>query len=108
MPIGEQIVAARALLRWDRDELADASGVPASVIEALEASNKEIGTLSQGRILLEAIEAAGVMVFDEGPVDGGPGVRMLRRPTSAIDTDTTQTVQYSEYLENDAPPGAGG
>ncbi len=108
MPIGEQIVAARALLRWDRDELADASGVPASVIEALEASGEEIGVLSGGRILLDALEAAGVLVFDEGPVDGGPGVRMLRRTSASIDTDTTQTVQYSEYLENDAPPGAGG
>ncbi|KRB51239.1 hypothetical protein ASE04_10625 [Rhizobium sp. Root708] len=64
MLIGEQIVAARALLRWDRDELADASGVPASVIEALEASKEDVAALGQGRILLDAIEAAGVMVFD--------------------------------------------
>ena len=26
----------------------------------------------------------------------------------SIDTNETEMVQYEEYLENDAPPGAGG
>jgi hypothetical protein len=48
------------------------------------------------------------MFFDKGPVDGGPGVRLLIKASAAIDTNQDETVQYKEHLENDAPPGAGG
>jgi hypothetical protein len=48
------------------------------------------------------------MVFGEGSVDGGPGVRLMAKSSAAIDVNVTQTVQYKEFLENDAPPGVGG
>jgi hypothetical protein len=60
------------------------------------------------RAIADAIAAAGVMMFGEGSVDGGPGVRLMVKPSATIDVNVTQTVQYTEFLENDAPPGVGG
>jgi hypothetical protein len=47
-------------------------------------------------------------LVDEGQSDGGPGVRLARAATRSFDTIEKEVVQYPEYLENDAPPGAGG
>lgn len=53
-----------------------------------------------------ALEGAGVVFIPEN--GGGAGVRLAKRAEASIDTNETETVQYEEYLENDAPPGAGG
>lgn len=53
-----------------------------------------------------ALEGAGVVFIPEN--GGGAGVRLAKRADASVDTIETETVQYEEYLENDAPPGAGG
>lgn len=56
-----------------------------------------------------ALEAAG-LVFVDGDYSGsgGPGVRLTQPTGASLDVNEDEMVQYKEYLENDAPPGAGG
>ncbi len=109
MVSSEQLKAARALLRWEPSQLAEASGLSLSVIgPAGEPAGRTGQPFPETDALVRVLTTAGVMFFDEGPVDGGPGVRLLIKPSAAIDTNEDETVQYKEYLENDAPPGAGG
>jgi transcriptional regulator with XRE-family HTH domain len=73
----EQIRAARALLRWEQRNLAEASGVSLPSIKRLETSP---GNLSaQPRTidaLRAALEAAGVTFVEEN--GEGPGVRLRK------------------------------
>jgi hypothetical protein len=97
------------LLRWEKSQLAEASGLSVSVIDRVECQPGEIvSPCPQTEALVRVLKTAGVMFFDKGPVDGGPGVRLLIKASAAIDTNQDETVQYKEHLENDAPPGAGG
>jgi transcriptional regulator with XRE-family HTH domain len=70
----EQIYAARALLKWSRDDLAERSGVAAITIKGYEilGADSKISTLNK---LRRALEAAGVQFIDED-ASGGPGVRL--------------------------------
>ena len=79
MILSVQLRAARALLRWDQKDLAQASGLSLPTIKRMEASDGEVrGTASNVWKLQRAIEAAGVEFTD----DDAPGVR-LRRPQSS-------------------------
>ena len=74
----EQIRAARALLRWEQRDLADASGVSLPSVKRLETQPGALA--AQERTILElrkALEGAGVEFIAEN--GGGPGVR-LRKP----------------------------
>jgi transcriptional regulator with XRE-family HTH domain len=69
-----QLRAARALVGWTRDDLAERSGVFANTIKNFESgtSDPKLSTLHKWR---RALEAAGVMFID--PDDqNGPGVRL--------------------------------
>jgi transcriptional regulator with XRE-family HTH domain len=111
MLTAEQLRAARALLRIEQKELAEWSGVSLPSIKRLEQMD---GPLTATRLsTLEAIRSAlenrGVIFLDAGvAANGGPGVRLSAAKAPSIDTDESQVVQYREFLENDAPPGAGG
>ena len=74
----EQVRAARALLRLEQRNLADASGVSLPSIKRLEA---QPGALAAQPRTVEAIrvalEAAGVIFVDEN--GEGPGVRLRKR-----------------------------
>ena len=71
-----QLRAARALLDWSQDRLAQASGMPKRSIVRFEAS-ETMPRARTMRALLAALEAAGVEFL---PSNGsGPGVR-LRTP----------------------------
>ncbi len=74
----EQVKAARALLRWSQQDLAEASGVSLPTIKRLEA---ETGTMGGRSATVEAIrkalEEAGVQFIQDN--GGGAGVR-LREP----------------------------
>ena len=74
----EQLGAARALLRWERKDLAQASGVSLPTIKRLETKPGQINahgpTLAA---LCRALEEAGIQFIPEN--GGGPGVR-LRHP----------------------------
>ncbi|OWW02390.1 XRE family transcriptional regulator [Rhizobium sp. R72] len=108
MTSGEQVGAARALLRWSPEDLARTAGVSLIAVHAVEAQRGPLPDTATTRAIVDALVAAGLLLFGEGPVDGGPGVRLIAKPSATIDVDEAETVQYHEFLENDAPPGAGG
>jgi len=76
MLTGAQIRAARALLRWDQRQLAEASGISLPTIKRLEAIE---GKVSAYTGTVEAIQNA----LEEGGVefinDDAPGVRLRPR-----------------------------
>lgn len=73
---GEQIRAARALLKWSGRRLSESSGVSYPTIQRLESRDGPIGGLAEtGSKIRAALESAGVE-FTNGEA---PGVR-LRKP----------------------------
>jgi hypothetical protein len=70
-----QIRAARALIRWSAQELADASSVGVTTIRRAELTKSETKlTRANDQAIRRALETAGVEFIDaEG---GGPGVRL--------------------------------
>jgi len=74
----EQIRAARALLRWEQKDLAEASGVSLPSIKRLETQPGQLA--AQPRTvddLRAALEKAGVEFIAEN--GGGAGVRMRKK-----------------------------
>jgi transcriptional regulator with XRE-family HTH domain len=73
----ELIRAARALLRWEQRQLAEASSVSLPTVKRLEAKR---GLLSAHgstlAALTRALEVGGVEFIDEN--GGGPGVRLRK------------------------------
>lgn len=78
LPISsEQVRAARALIRWEQKDLAEASDVSIPTIKRLEVQPGPLA--AQGRTvdaLRRALEAAGVIFVDEN--GEGPGVRLRK------------------------------
>jgi predicted transcriptional regulator len=73
-----QIKAARALLGWSQDELANHSGVSAPTVKRLEAAEGDIGGRAEtGEALVAALQQAGVEFIAEN--GGGAGVRLAKR-----------------------------
>jgi transcriptional regulator with XRE-family HTH domain len=72
-----QLRAARALVSWTREDLAEKSGVFANTIRNFEhgISDPKLSTLQKWR---RALESAGVQFLDDGEKadEGGPGVRL--------------------------------
>lgn len=77
MLVSAQIRAARALVRWSAQELADAAGVGISTVQRME--NAEGVPSASGKNLAaiqHALEAAGIIFI---PSNGeGPGVRLRK------------------------------
>jgi transcriptional regulator with XRE-family HTH domain len=75
---GEQLIAARGLLRWSQQDLADASKVSASTIKRLEKQAGPITAFAPTMdALRRALEAAGIEFIPEN--GGGAGVRLRAR-----------------------------
>ena len=73
-----QIKAARALVGWSQDDLADKSGISVPTIKRLEAAEGDIRGRAETRAaLVVALEKAGVEFIAEN--GGGAGVRMKKR-----------------------------
>ncbi|SCX15787.1 helix-turn-helix domain-containing protein [Agrobacterium rosae] len=107
---GRQIAAARALVGMGQVELAELAKVSAPTLRRMEASvSRAEGMKNNVAAVVSALEQAGIRFVDDGQTSaaGGPGVRLLKSP-GEFDTDQSQTVQYPEHLEPDAPTGAGG
>lgn len=80
----EQVKAARALLRWSQQDLADASSVSLPTIKRLEAETGLMGGRSATvEAIRKALEAAGVLFIEEN--GGGAGVRLRQPRGKAID-----------------------
>lgn len=78
-----QLKAARALLAWGQNDLANASGVSEPTIARLEAVDGVVGgRAATGEKLKETLEAAGIEFIAEN--GGGAGVR-LRKPSGPHD-----------------------
>jgi transcriptional regulator with XRE-family HTH domain len=72
-----QLRAARALVGWSREKLADQSNVSAETVKRFEfrGSDPKLSTLNKWR---RALEQAGIEFIDDGAhsYEGGPGVRL--------------------------------
>lgn len=78
MLTGEQIKAARGLLRWEQKDLAGASGVSEQTIIRMEKMTGLVsGQISTIQALKSAFEDAGIVFIPEN--GGGAGLR-FREP----------------------------
>lgn len=68
-----QLRAARALVGWTREQLAEAAGTTTRTLARLEAGETEART-STARAIRTALETAGVIFVQEN--GEGPGVRL--------------------------------
>lgn len=76
-----QIRAARALLDWSRERLADAAGLGVSTVQRMEEGEGPAnGHASNIWRLQSVLEEEGI-VFLAADHAGGPGVRLSARPT---------------------------
>jgi transcriptional regulator with XRE-family HTH domain len=74
-----QIRAARSLIRWRAEDLANESSIGVATIRRAELAEMSTSlTAANDQAIRRALEAAGVEFIDEN--GGGPGVR-LRKPT---------------------------
>ena len=71
----EQCRAARALLAWSQQDLADKSGVGTVTVHQLETGTSQPRRATVD-VVRQAFEAAGVEFIDEN--GGGPGVRLKK------------------------------
>ena len=71
----EQIKAARALLGWSQEDLAEHSGISLPTVRRFEARSKLRVSEDARRKLEAALEAVGIE-FTNG---GAPGVRLRRK-----------------------------
>jgi predicted transcriptional regulator len=80
----EQSRAARGLLGWNQQDLADQAGVGIVTVHQMEAgvTQPRRATLD---VIRRAFERAGVEFIDEN--GGGPGVRLRKRPRSKRATE---------------------
>ena len=75
MITSEQIRAARALIKWSADDLAEAAGVGVSTIRRFESvAGVPLGQMRVIELLRNTLQAAGVEFV--GTPDDRPGVRL--------------------------------
>ena len=75
MLVAAQIRAARALLRWSAQKLADESGVSWTTIQRMEsAEDVPSATARSLKAIQDTLENAGVIFIDAD--EEGPGVRL--------------------------------
>jgi ribosome-binding protein aMBF1 (putative translation factor) len=76
-----QIRAARALLRWSAEDLAERSAVGVATIRRAEVSEDKTSlTIPNNSAIRTSLEIAGVEFIDEN--GGGPGVRLRKHQRS--------------------------
>ena len=76
-----QIRAARALLRWSAEDLAQRSAVGVATIRRAEVSEDKTSlTIPNHSAIRTSLEVAGIEFIDEN--GGGPGVRLRKHQRS--------------------------
>jgi len=78
MLTGEQIRAARALVRMEQAELAGRSGVSLPSIKRLEATKGPLATLAATEEALRRAFGEASVIFLDADQAGGPGVRLRK------------------------------
>ncbi|RWK66097.1 helix-turn-helix domain-containing protein [Mesorhizobium sp.] len=74
----EQCRAARALIGWSQQRLADAAAIGVATIRVFEAGGSEPRSATL-QVLRLALETAGVVFLSDGDcVEGGAGVRLRK------------------------------
>jgi transcriptional regulator with XRE-family HTH domain len=80
---GAQLRAARALLGWSAQDLADASGVGITTIRKNELSNGPVTMIRANvEVITRALKTAGVDLIPEN--GGGAGVRMTKPASDQV------------------------
>jgi transcriptional regulator with XRE-family HTH domain len=79
----EQCRAARGLLDWTQEELAERAGVSRSTVRDFEKGRHDLNRTSAAQMML-TFEQAGVVMISAD--EFGPGVRLLRNPAGALRT----------------------
>ncbi len=84
MITGTQIRAARALLDWSQQQLANAAGISLPTVKRVESRGDEIAGRADTieRIRLSVVSAGIVFIYSDE--DGGRGVRLGRRDRSGL------------------------
>lgn len=72
-----QCRAARGLLDWTQDTLAERAGVSRSTVREFEAGRHELHRGTQ-RQIISALEVAGVLLVAADDAGQGPGVRLRK------------------------------
>jgi transcriptional regulator with XRE-family HTH domain len=85
-----QIRAARAMLEWSQDDLAERSGVSLSTVRDVEGQRRPLDTLAAVDIH-RALEEAGI-IFIPGATVAGPGVRLIAGRPQMIRPPTLMTM----------------
>ena len=76
-----QLRAARALLGWNQEMLAESSGVGIATVRRIEGQSARIRATSESVWALQsALEKAGVVFIPEEEGGSGPGVRLAKTP----------------------------
>ena len=76
--VSAQIRAARALIRWSAEDLAEAAALGLATIRRAENSEEETSmTVANDLAVRRALETEGVEFIEED--GGGPGVRLRQR-----------------------------
>lgn len=74
---GEQIRAARALLKWSARELADISGISWATVQRLESKDGPLAGYEQTHEAIRtAFDSHGIQFLEGGQVADGPGVAL--------------------------------
>jgi transcriptional regulator with XRE-family HTH domain len=76
----QQCRAARAVLGWSREDLAEKAGVSAGTVVGFEllGADSKVSTVQK---LRRALEGGGIEFIDDGvaSLNGGPGLRLRKR-----------------------------
>jgi len=95
----EQIRAARALLRWEQRDLAEASKVSLPSIKRLETVPGPLAAMPRTiKAIRTALESAGVTFIDEND-DGGPGVRLPKTHAQKRQRESSPTASNGRQIQ---------
>ena len=78
MMTSTQVRAARAILGWSRQKLAEESGIPYGTLSDFESGRSRMISDSLGK-LARALDKAGVELLYDGQDGKGPGVRLKQQ-----------------------------
>ena len=108
MITGEQIRAARAMLRLDQRQFATQARIAVSTVQRLErARGPVIASTTILDALRRTLEEAGVIFIDAGDYSGigGPGIRLKGEPVASdVILDLETTAERREPIAQSAKP----